>query len=100
MADYISREALEKAVSKPSMFDINKDDVLALIAEIPAADVAEVRHGVWIIKTDDYDNEYMMCSCCKDEFYPVDEDTVDTTPNYCQTCGAKMDGERREQSGV
>lgn len=39
MADYISREELEKAVSKPSMFDINKDDVLALIAEIPAADV-------------------------------------------------------------
>lgn len=61
------------------------------------ADVVEVRHGEWVIKTDDYDNEYMMCSCCKDEFYPVDADTVDSTPNYCPTCGAKMDGERKEQ---
>lgn len=56
-----------------------------------AVEVVEVVHGHWIIKTDDYDNEYMMCSCCKDEFYPVDADTVDFTPNYCQTCGAKMD---------
>ena len=36
---YISTEELEKAVLTPSMFDINKDDVIALIAEIPAADV-------------------------------------------------------------
>ena len=40
MARYIDAELLEKAVSTPSMFDINKDDVLALIAEIPTADVA------------------------------------------------------------
>jgi ribosomal protein S27AE len=31
-----------------------------------------------------------MCSCCKEEFYPVDEDTVDITPNYCMNCGADM----------
>jgi hypothetical protein len=63
----------------------------------PAADVVEVRHGEWEIKTDDYDCEYMMCSCCKEEFYPVDEDTVDATPKYCPNCGAKMDGKRKEQ---
>lgn len=56
------------------------------------ADYAEVKHGKWKIKTDDYDCEYMMCSVCKEEFYPIDEDTVDTTPNYCPNCGAKMDG--------
>lgn len=48
--------------------------------------------GEWIIKTYEYDWEYMMCSVCKEEFYPVDEDTVDTTPNYCPNCGAKMKG--------
>lgn len=48
--------------------------------------------GKWKIKTDDFDCEYMMCSVCKEEFYPVDEDTVDTTPNYCPNCGAKMKG--------
>lgn len=56
------------------------------------ADVVEDKHGRWEIKTDDYDCEYMMCSCCKNEFYPFDADTVDTTPNYCPNCGAKMDG--------
>lgn len=35
----IDAEALEKEVLKPSMFDINKDDVIALIAEIPTLDV-------------------------------------------------------------
>lgn len=59
---------------------------------VPRADVAEVKHGEWIIKTDEYDCEYMMCSVCKEEFYPSDADTVDTTPNYCPNCGAKMDG--------
>lgn len=62
----------------------------------PLADVEEVKHGEWKIKTDDYDCQYMMCSCCKEEFYPVDEDTVDTTPNYCPNCGAKMDGGKKE----
>ena len=79
-------------------FNAGLKRALRLVKSQTAADVVEVRHGEWIIKTDDYDNEYMMCSCCKDEFYPVDEDTVDFTPNYCQTCGAKMDGERREQA--
>ena len=61
------------------------------LAKAPTADVVEVKHGKWIIKTDEYDCEYMMCSVCKEEFYPVDADTVDTTPNYCPNCGAKMD---------
>ena len=59
----------------------------------------EVKHGKWKIKTDDYDCEYMKCSCCKEEFYPVDEDTVDTTPKYCMNCGAKMDG-KEEKYGI
>lgn len=39
MIRYIDAELLEKSVLKPSMFDINREDVLALIAEIPTADV-------------------------------------------------------------
>ena len=50
--------------------------------------------GHWTIKTDDYDCEYMVCSCCGEEFYNADEDTVDRTPKYCPNCGAKMDSER------
>ena len=48
--------------------------------------------GHWTIKTDDYDCEYMVCSCCGEEFYNADEDTVDRTPKYCPNCGAKMNG--------
>lgn len=40
MSRYIDAELLKQTVSKPSVFDINKDDVLTLIAEIPTADVA------------------------------------------------------------
>ena len=72
------------------------DEVLILLEEADDADVVEVKHGKWKIKIDEYDCEYMMCSVCKEEFYPADADTVDTTPNYCPNCGAKMD-ERKEK---
>lgn len=55
------------------------------------ADVAEVKHGEWIIKCDDYDCELMCCSICESEFYDGDNDTVDSLHNYCPKCGAKMD---------
>lgn len=48
-------------------------------------------HGQWDILTDEYDCEYMICTACGEEFYPVDEDTVDMTYNYCPNCGAKME---------
>lgn len=46
--------------------------------------------GRWTIKTDDCDCEYMVCSCCGEELYNADEDTVDRTPKHCPECGAKM----------
>ena len=48
------------------------------------------KHGHWEILTDEYDCEYMLCTACGGEFYPVDDDTVDSTYNYCPNCGAKM----------
>lgn len=88
MTRYIDAEALERAVSRPSLFDINKDDVIALIVEQPAADVEEVRHGEWT-KSSPY-NRFMNCSSCG-------FGQNHTTFNYCPNCGAKMDGERREK---
>lgn len=106
--EYIERGALIAEIDKnePSNWTDTEAEIQSILdyrlykgiaISQPAADVTEVRHGEWKIKTDDYDCEYMMCSCCKEEFYPVDEDTVDATPNYCPNCGAKMDGERKEQ---
>ena len=84
--------------------------VVEAIEEAPTADVVEVRHGEWDIKSrlyrmiDDYDEEiYVECPFCKRTFYVPyeldDEKTIayarENYP-YCH-CGAKMDGERREE---
>lgn len=104
MAEYINREELLKDIDDSVRFSTRNGvsaelrgahKIVDCIHSAPSADVVEVVHGRWKIKTDDYDCEYMMCSCCKEEFYPVDADTVDTTPNYCPNCGAKMDGDKK-----
>lgn len=46
--------------------------------------------GEWEVRVDDYDNEYMLCPVCREEFYDGDNDTVDRTPNFCPNCGADM----------
>ena len=46
--------------------------------------------GEWEIRVDDFDNEYMWCPICYEEFYDGDNDTVDRTPNFCHNCGADM----------
>lgn len=60
--------------------------------KFPAADVVEVRHGEWIKHP--Y-HKYWECNLCdgsapvdcqKEEFYQSD---------FCPSCGAKMDGERK-----
>lgn len=59
----------------------------ARLKEIPAADVVEVRHGRWIEQPLDFDLcgvAYYQCSECGKE--------QQTPSNYCQFCGAKMDG--------
>lgn len=92
----IKAENCDKCNHSERCFYCDFDKALMLLEEADDADVVEVKHGKWKIKRDDYDCEYMMCSVCKEEFYPADEDTVDTTPNYCPNCGAKMD-ERKEK---
>lgn len=54
------------------------------IINMPAANVAEVKHGKWING---------KCSVCKaDE--PYTEDGFWTETLYCPNCGAKMEGEQ------
>lgn len=57
---------------------------LTILDKMPAADVAEVKHGEWI----DYDDDYgsLMCSICE-------EDAPDDIPwDFCPHCGADMRG--------
>ena len=60
--------------------------VLEYAKNIPAADVAPVRHGQWKCNK--------PCPVCGgDRFEGLDADIwADWEPPYCPNCGAKMDG--------
>ena len=86
MADYIRRDdamfALRKAERGGSMTALTRlERAYAEIREMPAADVAEVRHGWWIYHDDD---GVFTCSECGN--------AESNDSYYCRLCGAKMDG--------
>jgi hypothetical protein len=96
--EYIERGALigildakfEMAIGAPKAIFASVSKMVELL---PAADVTEVVHGEWIAKDcivrSPFARNY-YCSVCKYE--PLEE------KNYCPDCGAKMDGERKEQT--
>jgi hypothetical protein len=65
------------------------------------ADVVEVRHGHWYIR----EYEFFTCSECGHDYWNGCDYTEQAKerlkngehPNFCPNCGAKMDGERREE---
>ena len=64
------------------------------VEEAPAADVAQVVHGRWILLgKNEHDYETSVeekCSLCGRYVYRYDTELQD---NYCPNCGAKMDDE-------
>ena len=92
MATYIPKETALKVVEKygtTSGFALGRHTGLAIciaseIAEIPAADVAPVRHGRWLPFHSTAAGDIQYCSAC--------ESGCTWKPNYCPNCGAKMDG--------
>ena len=79
-----------KAADSEKYFYEHLDDVhiagaMNAVDEMPAADVAPVRHGRWIINSDGY---YPQCSECMSE--PRGREMT----KYCGECGAKMDGDK------
>ena len=65
-------------------------DVADMIDCFPAADVVEVVHGEWEYY---FEGKELMCSACKATFW---DDNGHGGTNFCPNCGAKMDGERKE----
>ena len=59
------------------------DDTLDYIDSEPAADVAPVRHGRWIMHDDEFG---LTCECSACHIETMGDG------NYCPNCGAKMDG--------
>lgn len=99
MAEYIDRDAvytafanactdvLERASEIYYIAGFSYEHVIEILDDIPAADVAPVRHGRWV-KQDKYAfGTFYDCSIC-------DNRILDTghSWNYCPNCGCCMDG--------
>lgn len=102
MAEYIEREALLRDIADIRMkhglaegeeMEFTETDIAGLLQCVPAADVAQVRHGRW-----DDSGRYMFpggstavrcteCGCS----LTVSEYRLNKW-DYCPVCGAKMDG--------
>lgn len=65
------------------------EDCVFELMDIPAADVAEVRHGRWEEIRDPYGNlEGWLCECGRE---------VKSKDNYCPSCGVRMDKEDKHE---
>ena len=119
MAEYIKREAALHEIERREVLmvgdkRISVDAMKSFIKNRPAADVAPVVHGRWILEAHDERVNYRWnvtaeCSECCDEqkeiwagFFPnvppsiardvalISAESVKLS-NYCPNCGAKMD---------
>ena len=93
MSKYVNAaDAAEKIAEKHG---IPLGDLIDTFAEIPAADVVEVRHGRWEKSEDNYYSlNLVKCSVCHEEWwFEIDDDVKDLNYNYCPNCGCKMDKE-------
>ena len=93
----------------PSTFYNGIHSLLQEIINLPAADVAPVRHGKWLSKEYMYGDQsvgiedmwidrlaepsdyYAYCSACGEDAGYNEEGSL-ILSNYCPNCGAKMDG--------
>lgn len=93
MKEYIDRAAVCKACKASGSVCTGRD---CEIPYVPAADVAEVRHGRWIgLEYDGYADgcpvyDLWECSECGEE---VRGEDVPSTHPWCHSCGARMDKE-------
>lgn len=97
MVEYIKRE---DAINLLWLFaDESCVSVVSDFGSLPAADVAEVRHGRWMT-TDAYPH-HLYCSVCYKTYAKnakwVNE--LDLPTNYCPNCGARMGKEDEHEAG-
>ena len=84
---YVEVEGIMRACYDSFLKTGNKaySEIIALADAVPAADVAEVRHGRWEdVEPAPHNLFYATCSVCGDR------QTIEVA-NYCPMCGASMD---------
>ena len=82
MTKYI--DAASAATIIAAIHGIPIADLVDTFADIPAADVAPVRHGRWLCVDTDTE-QFFLCDRCKKKEY--------WESNYCPNCGCRMDKE-------
>lgn len=95
MSDYISRDELFDNI-RNDVAPFNVAMVFRHIHNIPAADVAPVRHGYWefpiFTDSDDGLDPRVKCSECGSV------EAAFARWKYCPNCGAKMDKEDEHET--
>ena len=100
MAEYIEREALldHFQFRIPVTSEIGNvykecvDTARKIIIQVPAADVVEIRHGVWVEGAEHFTNGFYEAECSECNNYIRWNEGNSGDWNYCPNCGAKMDG--------
>jgi len=92
MPKYINADALTAELN--DMDGMIYRDLADILAVVPSADVAKVRHGRWEI-TDAYPH-WMCCSVCHKAVVRNIEviERYEIPTSFCSNCGAKMDGDK------
>lgn len=96
MYEYIERKAIRDALYDADAITMSG---VKILNQFPVADVAPVRHGIWISLTD-CSNAGVYCSVCHKKVYKEDYAICNRKnklrSDYCPNCGAKMDNELNE----
>ena len=98
--EYIDREVVKNAITADGYEHfsgcLSSSEIRLLelmwdnVSEIPAEDVAEVRHGTWLLEREPDGKPYCFhCSVCDSDFHHIG---IKTASDFCPNCGAKMDG--------
>ena len=100
MKEYIEREAALEAILGLTIVDPTvaqyANAVYLILQNLPAADIAPVRHGRWIDAESDDGCTVWHCSKCS---YPIKTICGYPIYKYCPMCGALMDGEEDNIDG-
>lgn len=95
MDEYIKREAAITALLNDAQEQVgySREDAADCIRYMDAADVAPVVHGRWVEKEKYTFGIMYDCSLCENRILDNGHSW-----NYCPNCGAKMDGERKDEA--
>lgn len=91
MAEYIDRESAIESLP------VAWDSAVNALRNAPAADVAPVVHGRWVVHKTATGRAYTLCSRCNSGLANYDKGGISEPlemrgAKYCPNCGAKMDG--------